>query len=294
MDLKELSAFQMIVQEGTFSRAAEKLNYAQSTITNQIKRLESQLGVQLFKRGWDAQLTSAGRILADEVSNLIQHWNTVTELAKSLQHDEVGNLRIGGIESLTGTVLADSVRRFQHQKPRMACHIIMGNTDQLAQFMLRDELDFAICGEPSDPTAFYFEPLYEEKTIFVTDRNHPLSQSNNVTFEELLHYPIIAGGSTCLYYLQFSKHLAQYKESPLLLNTVNHISAIPYFVQQSLAIGVVLESTPLIPEVKRIIITSELSPTPIGLLHLRGQDYPVQSSVQILQRIIKEEIVQQW
>jgi len=299
MDLKELTAFQMIVQEGTFSRAAEKLNYAQSTITNQIQRLEKELGVQLFKRGWDAQLTSAGRVLATEVDHLIHHWNDVAELARALEHDEYGCLRVGGVESLVDTVLARSVRTFQQHKPRIAYQIIAGNTDTLARSLLKEELDYAICGEPtvltvpSEQAAFYFEPYYDERTMLIADRNHPLCQRSRIAFEDVLNYPLTAGGSTCLYHLQFSKYLSRYKESPLQLNTVNRIAAIPHFIKDTLAVGVVLASTPLIPEVARIDVEIELPYIPIGLLELRKSNYAVESSARLLQRIIKEEIGKQ-
>ncbi|AZN38792.1 LysR family transcriptional regulator [Paenibacillus albus] len=290
MDLKELSAFQTIVQEGTFSRAAEKLNYAQSTITNQIQRLEKELGVQLFKRGWDVQLTNAGRTFAAEVDHLIQHWNEVAELARALQHDEIGSLRIGAIEPLMETAIPQSVRKFQQQKPRMACQVTADNTDSLAQALLHDEIDFAVCGEPSDSPAYYFEPIYHERTILIADRNHPLCRLNEVPFEELLNYPITVGGHTCLYHLQFSKYLSRYKSSPLLLNSVNRISSIPYFIKETLAVGVVLESTPLIPEVTRISLESELPLIPVGLLQSRQRQLASESSLALLQGIIKETI----
>lgn len=290
MDLKELAAFQKIVQEGTFSRAAEKLNYAQSTITNQIQRLEKELGVQLFKRGWDVELTSAGRVFAVEIDKLIRHWHHVTELARGLQQDEIGNLRVGGIESAIETVLPDALRRFREQKPRMACQIMAGNTDSLAQSTLRDELDFAICGEPSDPSAFYFEALYQEKIVFVADCHHPLCRRNNVPFEEILGFPVIAGGSTCLYSLQFAKHLSRYENTPPLLHTVSRISAIPHYTKQTLAVGVVLESTPLIPGVERIDVTWDVPFIPVGLLHSRGRDVIPASSMQWLIQLIKEDV----
>lgn len=290
MDLKELAAFQKIVQEGTFSRAAEKLNYAQSTITNQIQRLEKELGVQLFKRGWDVELTSAGRVFAVEIDKLIRHWHHVTELARGLQQDEIGNLRVGGIESAIETVIPDALRRFREQKPRMACQIMAGNTDSLAQSTLRDELDFAICGEPSDPSAFYFEALYQEKIMFVVDHHHPLRGKSNVPFEEILHYPLIAGGRTCLYYLKFAKHLSRYEEAPPLLHTISRISAIPHYTKQTLAVGVVLESTPLIPEVEKIGVKWDVPSIPVGLLQSRGRDDIPASSKQWLMQLIKEEI----
>lgn len=292
MDLKELHAFQMIVREGTFSRAAEKLNYAQSTITNQIQRLEKELGIMLFNRGWDAQLTSAGRLFATEVDHLINHWNHVADTARALQHDEIGSLRVGSIEPLAETALPHAIRRFQQVKPRVACQIVSANTDSLAQSLLQDELDFVISGEPSESSAFYFEAIYQENTIFIADASHPLSRRKQVQFERLFDYPITAGGNTCLYHLQLSKQLTRYKQSPPLLNTVNRLSAIPYYVQKSLAIGVVLESTPLIPEVVKLDVELEWPQIPIGLLQLRHRDYPSQSSIRMLQRIVIEELKQ--
>src|SRR3569832_1560288 len=105
MDLKELKTFQAILQEGNFSKAAAKLNYAQSTITNQIQRLEKELGIQLFNRGWDAELTDSGRSFAKEIDSLIQHWNYVTEQAKALQREDVGSINCGGLEVLAEHVL---------------------------------------------------------------------------------------------------------------------------------------------------------------------------------------------
>jgi len=291
MDLKELTAFQTIVQEGTFSRAAEKLNYAQSTITNQIQRLEKELGVQLFDRRWDVQLTSAGQLFAKEVGNLIRHWNDVAEHARALQHDEVGIVRAGGIESVMDTVMSDSVRRFQQQKPRMACQIVTGNTDSLAKSLLHDELDFAICGEPSDHSAFYFEPVYHERTVLIADLNHPLCQRSQVSFEDILAYPMTIGGNTCLYHLQFANYLSRFRGEPLLVNIMNRIPSIPYYIKQTLAIGVVLESTPLIPEVKQIEVELDLPRIPIGLLQSRRRQYRAESSIHLLQQMIKEEFI---
>lgn len=59
MDLKTLKTFQMIVKYGSFIRTAQEMNYAQSTVTMQIQKLESELGVQLIERGKEIGLTEA-------------------------------------------------------------------------------------------------------------------------------------------------------------------------------------------------------------------------------------------
>ncbi|SDD83937.1 DNA-binding transcriptional regulator, LysR family [Paenibacillus sp. UNCCL117] len=288
MDLKELTAFQTILQEGTFSRAAEKLNYAQSTITNQIQRLEKEIGIQLFKRGWDAELTNAGRIFATEVDKLLRHWNDVAEMARALERDEIGSLRIGVIEPLIQSVLPDSVRRFHQSKPRMDCQISVGSTEALSRALRQHELEFAICGEPLDPNAFYFEPLYEERIVFVADENHPLIEREGVPFKNILAYSLIAGGRSCLYYLQLAKHLSRYEAAPLL-HSVNQISAIPYFVQQTTAVGVVLDSTPLPPDIQKIDVSWDASLLPVGFLRLQGSSQ-AGASARLLMQIVKEEL----
>lgn len=289
MNLKELTTFKTILQEGTFSRAAEKLNYAQSTITSQIQRLEKELGIKLFHRGWDTKLTNAGRVFADEIDKLIQHWNYITQLAKALHHDEIGSLHIGGIESLMGTVFPNALRKFKEQKPKMECHFVGGNTDSLSQSILQNELDFAICGDPTEPSPFHFESLYQEKISFITDHNHPLSQQCNIPFQEILKYPIIAGGSTCLYYLRLAKQFSRFESSPTL-STISQISAIPHFVRRTHSIGVVLDSTPLMTDVVKIDVTMSEPFIQIGLLQLRSQDYQATSSRKLLIQAIKEEI----
>ncbi|WP_258958700.1 helix-turn-helix domain-containing protein, partial [Bacillus wiedmannii] len=60
MEMKELLTLKKIIEEGTFSQAAKQLNYAQSTVTAHIKKLESEIGFLLFERGWDARLTEEG------------------------------------------------------------------------------------------------------------------------------------------------------------------------------------------------------------------------------------------
>lgn len=288
MDLKELTAFQTILQEGNFSRAAAKLNYAQSTITNQIQRLEKELGIQLFNRGWDSELTDAGRMMAAEIDQLIQHWNYVAEQAKALHKEELGTLNVGALESLTEHILPHSLRRFREIKPRISCHFVIGNTDLLSRALLQNQLDFAVCGEPAEPAAFHFEPLYTERISFIAAQNHPLAERASIPFEELLGYPLVVGGATCLYSLALAKQFARYSQTPWLY-TVSQISAIPQFVRSLSAVGAVLDSTPIPPETVRIPVDLQDTLLPVGILQLGSVTHP-SSSVKLLMNYVTEEL----
>lgn len=288
MDLRELTAFQTIIQEGTFSKAAAKLNYAQSTITNQIQRLEKELGIPLFKRGWEAELTPAGMIFAGEVDQLIQHWLQVKDQAKSLEREEIGSLRVGAVEMLSHQVLPNVLRRFQEYKPRIACHFVVGNTQSLTARMLQNELDFAICGEPEDIARFYFEPLYEERITFIAAQDHPLAQGKGIRFEELLDYPVIVGGPSCLYHLRLARRLARSPKMPLL-HTVSQISAIPGFVVQVPSVGAVLDSMPLPDGVVKLDVELQDEAIPVGLLRLRMDHYN-SSFISLIAELVREEL----
>lgn len=233
---------------------------------------------------------SAGKLFALEIDKLIQHWTDVTNLTKALQQDEIGNLHVGGIESAMQTLLPTTMRLFHEQKPRISCQFTVGNTDALSQAIIKKELEFAICGEPSDSLPFFFEPLYQEKMTIVVDRSHPLLERNHVTFRELLHYPIISGGPTCLYYSQITKLLSHYEVTLPHFHTINQISAIPHFAKGTLAVGFVLDSTPLIPEVVRIDVAWDEPVIPIGILMLRGQHTAPFSHKQLFLQLLKKGV----
>ncbi|WP_336790196.1 LysR family transcriptional regulator [Paenibacillus sp. MMO-177] len=288
MDLKELTAFQTILQEGSFAKAAAKLNYAQSTITNQIQRLEKELGFQLFDRGWEAELTPAGQIYASEVERLIQHWHYVSDQAKAILREETGSLRIGMLEMLARQVMPEALWRFREEKPQIACQFVIGNTDLVASELRHKQLDFAICGEPPDLSGLRFEPLYEERIVFAAAKDHPLHQRDggSLPFQELLPYPMVVGGPTCLYYLHLSRQLARFDSMPML-HSVSQISAIPGFAARPPFIGVVLASTPLPDWVLPLAVDWEEHTIPVGLLERRDTVYPSAARERLID-IIKE------
>lgn len=289
MDLKELTTFRTIIEEGTFSKAAAKLNYAQSTVTNQIQRLEKELGFQLFKRGWDAELTASGRVYAEEVDGLIQHWNFVLDQAKSLKKQEVGTLHIGVIETVAATILPFVLQRFREHKPNITCHFTVGNTDTLSNALMDRTLDFAICGEPHSIPSLHFEPIYHEQIAFIVSRKHPLVEKSELQLEDLYEYPLIAGGKSCLYSIRLEKEFSRFPSMPFLY-TVSQISSIPSFVKTISSVGVVLSSLSLPNELVAVPLQLKDPNIAIGLL----QDIQHQQYMSSAQKLFMQLIKEQW
>ncbi|MDF2681099.1 MAG: transcriptional regulator [Brevibacillus sp.] len=289
MDVKELITFRTIIEEGSFSKAAAKLNYAQSTVTNQVQRLEKELGFKLFKRGWDAVLTEAGSVYANEVEGLINHWNYVRDQAKSLEKEEIGTLDIGVIEAVADRVLPAVLQRFREQKPLIQCRFLVGNTDTLSNALAKQSLDLAICGEPHSRPSFHFEPVNQEHITFIVGKNHPFANRQELALGDLFEYPLFVGGENCLYHLQLAKELSSFPNMPFS-HTVSQLSAIPSFILAIPAVGAVLSSTPLPPETIPIPIPLAQPSIPIGILQNLHQMEYVSTTKRLFIQLVKEEL----
>lgn len=288
MDLKELITFRTIIQERTFSNAAIKLHYAQSTITNQVQRLEKELGIKLFERGWDAELTPAGKIFAKEVEELIKHWNFVSEQAKFLQKEEIGVLNIGIIETIAINILPRVLKRFAECKPNITCNFIVGNTASLSMALLNKSIDFAICANSSSYN-LDFEPIYDEKISFIVTNDHQLAKKKSISINELLEYPLIIGGKDCLYSIILEEELSKLPTRPFCYS-ISQISSIPLFVEKLLGIGVVISSLKLSENFVKIPIKIGKPYIQIGILK-EGKNNYMSSTKKLFLQILKEEIL---
>ncbi|MFP3420485.1 MULTISPECIES: LysR family transcriptional regulator [Bacillus] len=287
MDLKELKAFQAVIQEGTFSKAAQKLNYAQSTITNQIKRLEKELGFQLFVRGWEAELTPSGQLFAKEIDQLILHWNFVLDQSQKLQKEEVGTLNIGVIEPIAISILPSVLQTFRKQKPNITCHFIIGNTDSLHKQLLKGEIDFAIAGEPA-MNPLPFEELYKEEMSFIIAKKQADQVGTISLIKDLYQQPLIIGGESCLYHMKLQKELSRINIEPFTY-TISQISAIPPFLKEFPSVGVVLSSTPLSDEFVKVPIEMEDPFIPIGILSHKEPHLFLKNTKQLLLDLFRQK-----
>jgi len=134
MELRHLATFQMIVREGSFLRAAEKLQYAQSTITLHIQQLETELGVKLFARqGKKVQLTQAGCALHDQADSLLQRAAALQQAMMEITTGAVGRLRIGSIEPTASLRLPSLIAHFCHERPKVRLTVEVGGTSFVSQ-----------------------------------------------------------------------------------------------------------------------------------------------------------------
>jgi len=159
MDLKAVKTFHRIVALGGFNRAAEELNYAQSTVTMQIQKLESELGVRLIERGKTFQLTEAGRLFHEQSAHIVKDVEQLQGTMKELLSGEAGHLRLGVVEPIASYRLPEILASFLRDYPNIRVSVTIASSPQLNEQVLRGDLDMAICSPPQLGAGLYYEPL---------------------------------------------------------------------------------------------------------------------------------------
>src|SRR5687768_15625176 len=129
MELRHLETFHAAVRYGSFVRAAESLQYAQSTITLQIQQLEQDLGVKLFQRdGRRLRLTEAGRLLRDRTDHLLDSVTSLRQTMASIATGDAGFVRFGAIEPAASRRLAPLLVRYTAERPRVRLSLEVSGT----------------------------------------------------------------------------------------------------------------------------------------------------------------------
>lgn len=144
MDLKYLNTFITIVEEGSFTKAAEKLNYTQSTITFQIGQLEQELSSQLFEKiGRHMVLTKAGTQLIPYVNDVLTSIDRMQYFKDDLARFQ-GSIKIGIAETQLCYQMPDILKAFHQQAPKARLFLRSMNCYDIRDELLNGTLDLGV------------------------------------------------------------------------------------------------------------------------------------------------------
>lgn len=149
MDLKQLSYYTAIVDEGSISAAAKKLHISQPPLSNQMKLLENELGVVLFERGLRSiTLTDAGKLMYTRAKTMLDMASATKMEIDNLGNGLGGTLRIGMISSTAIGNIARRLMNFHKRYPDVKYQIYEGNTLQMLDALKTSQVDVALVRAP--------------------------------------------------------------------------------------------------------------------------------------------------
>ncbi len=173
MDIRNFKTFKKIVETGSFSKAAEQLGYAQSTVTFHIQSIESYYRRPVFNRmGSSVALTEFGQNILGQVDALLTAYEAV-EGASALDSAPQGSIRIGTPESLLLYRLYDIIRQYKQSYPQVEIVISIDLCPALRDKVISGELDMAILLQPEyQYTQLNTTLLKKEEMCFVAPKDY--------------------------------------------------------------------------------------------------------------------------
>ena len=191
MELRQLRYFAKAAETLNFSHAANCLNIAQSSLSQQIKQLEDELGTQLFIRdSHSILLTEAGEVILPFALRTIHDAEACADRIRDLRKILTGTLNIGVTHSFS-PILTESVISFIKMYPKINVNIVYKQMNELMELLSNHELDFVLAFKPIYPLPNVESHILFQNTLSViVGNNHPLASKDKVSISELENYDL--------------------------------------------------------------------------------------------------------
>jgi len=186
MTLTDLRYLVALARERHFGRAAERCHVSQPTLSVAIKKVEEELGVQLFERSaTEVKITSVGRRIVQQAEKVLVEAALIPEIAAAGKDPLLGPLRIGAIYTIGPYLLPRLIPRMREHAPRMPLVIQENFTHVLVEQLKRGELDVVILSLPFEEAGVVAQPLYDEPFRVLLPAGHPWASAPFIEADKL-------------------------------------------------------------------------------------------------------------
>ena len=245
MELRDLRSFLAVAHHRNFSRAAEQLHVSQPALSEQIRKLEDELGTPLFDRtSRGATLTDAGDAFLPQARAVLAAADAAAESVRMVAHGLAGTLTLGFIDSAAVGILPPLIRRFTARYPELKLRLRELSTRQQLEAVAEGEIDVGIVGGPVWNPALAGRLVATESLLLALPAEHRLAGETAVRLADLrdegfITYPV-------------DRHAGLYEETlrlchgagfePKIVQEANEIYTICGMVAAGLGVAIVPES----------------------------------------------------
>jgi LysR family hydrogen peroxide-inducible transcriptional activator len=186
MTLTELKYIVAVARERHFGRAAEACFVSQPTLSVAIKKLEEELGTQIFERRTsEVTLTPTGERIVGQAQKVLDEAARIREISRQGKDPLVGPLRLGVIYTIGPYLLPGLVRQLLKDAPEMPLLLTENFTVKLMELLKNGEIDVAIMALPLPQTGLLLRPVYDEPFLVAIPHHHPWSRRKSIPSEDL-------------------------------------------------------------------------------------------------------------
>jgi DNA-binding transcriptional LysR family regulator len=244
MKLSQIELLHALVETPfNLSKAAEKLDLAQSAVSRQLQLFEAEIGAPLFARKGKklVALTPLGQRIMDEVAAINQAKRNIHAIAADFLDHQESAIRIASTHTLAKYFLPEPIRRFREKHPDTRIYITQVRSEQLPGLLHKHAVDIAVGAEaPEDGADLIIQSCCEWRYAAVVPKNHPLS-TGELTCERLASFRILTYAANHVDRVLIDKTL---KDRRLTLNislTADDADVIKTYVRLGLGVGIIAD-----------------------------------------------------
>ena len=199
IDLKQLRYFLAVAEEKSFSRAAERLHISQPPLSQQIMKLEGELGVRLFARTTRSfELTVAGRALMGEAADLLGRMRMTIDTIRQIDRGEVGRLRVGIVGSAMWGPVPSLLEQFHTRFPRVSWTLHESGPTTQYEALRAKQIDVGFWREPKMDEADLRQDnlrqdlCFRENVCVAIHDQHPLARHASIELMDIAREPMLS------------------------------------------------------------------------------------------------------
>lgn len=186
MDVSKCLAVITASEAGSFSAAAEQLNYTQSGITRMISSLEEELEFSLFVRSKKGvRLTENGQLILPYFRNIVEASQMAEELSDEIKGVVRGSITIGCYFSVSSMWMPHLLKAFSEKYPNIQIKLLEGGNKEIAEWLSEKSVDICLCAKPKEKMDYTWEKLYEDPLVAWLPKNHPKAHQKSYTIKDL-------------------------------------------------------------------------------------------------------------
>lgn len=192
MDIRRLEIFCAVVDQGSFTRAADAVLLSQPSVSENVRVLENQLGEKLIDRlGREAKPTHAGKILYKYARKMIQIQNDAKQAISSYQGNLSGRLAVGASTVPGAYLLPPVLQDFKKQYPGAELQLLISGTSRIMADVIDGGLELGLVGTCPKDQRLSFTELCSDELLLVVNPEHPFAHREQIDPHELLDIPFI-------------------------------------------------------------------------------------------------------
>lgn len=234
MEIYQLQYFIKTAEVLHFTKAAELCFVTQSGLSQQIKKLEEELGMPLFKRiGKKVQLTEAGSVFLIHAKQVLENVENGKQAIEDLNEMIGGELLIG-VTYIFGLLILPVINTFAKRYQNLKIVVEYGTTEALEQKLLTNELDLVLVISSHEINLPVQKvPLFTSQMVMAVSKSHPLATLDKIAFKKIEEIPLVLPGKGSNSREFVEDLFAKNKMTPKISIELNSIHALLQMVQDS-------------------------------------------------------------